>query len=80
MSLQDLTAYAVLSAAETYVFHMFFKALLRRNERHDAIYAGGLVVYYAFQFVSYALQSPLFSMAPLYMVFRPAHRFPFLLW
>ena len=69
MSLQDLTAYAVLSAAETYVFHMFFKALLRRNERHDAIYAGGLVVYYVFQFVSYALQSPLFSMAPLYMAF-----------
>ena len=37
MSLQDLVAYVVLSAAETYVFHMFFKALLRRNERHDAI-------------------------------------------
>ena len=69
MSLQDLIAYVVLSAAETYVFHMFFKALLRRNERHDAIYAGGLVVYYVFQFVSYVLQSPLFSMAPLYMAF-----------
>lgn len=69
MSLQDLTAYLVLSAGETFIFHMFFRALLRRNERHSVVYAGGMVIYYLFQFASYALQCPLFSTAPLYAAF-----------
>ena len=77
MALQDLIAYLVLSAGETFIFHMFFRALLRRNESRGVVYAGGMVVYYAFQFVSYALQCPLFSTAPLYAAFALSAAFLF---
>ena len=64
--------YIVLSAAETWIGYRLFNTYLSRNNIRSSYYRLGIFCYFAFQMLSYAAQSPMFSTAAYYFIFAAA--------
>lgn len=59
----------VLSAAETLILYWLCSNFLRRNERPAFQYTIGIFVYFIFQWITYIINAPLFSMCIFYCTF-----------